>query len=183
MLAILVAGTVGAAAQQPRATATAGASGDRNAFLGTLSFSNTREPISVNADTLEFDYRSRILTYTGDVVVTQGDMKLQSDTLKVALDEHADNRVKEVVADGQVRLSKGARWATGGHAVFDQIQKTVILSQNAELHDGPNQVSGNRVVIYLDQERSVVEGGTGRVKAVLFPSKVDTQAADGGARR
>jgi len=118
-----------------------------------------------------------VLTYKGDVVVLQGDMKLQSDTLVVSLDDHAENKVKEVVADGDVRLSKGDRWATGGHAVFDQANNTVVLSSNAELHDGPNQVTGERVVVYLNEQRSVVDGGTGRVKAVLVPPKNDGASA------
>jgi len=152
------------------------------AFLDSLTFTSTREPISVTADGLEFDYRSRVLTYKGTVVVTQGEMKLESDTLIVSLDEHAENQVKEVIAQGQVRLSQGGRWATGGRAVFDQARGTAVLSNKAELHDGPNQVSGDRVVVYLDEQRSVVEGGSGRVKAVLFPGKGEpTPAAGGGA--
>jgi lipopolysaccharide export system protein LptA len=142
-----------------------------DSLLGALSFTAGRDPIAVSADAMEFDYHSRVLTYTGSVVVTQGDMKLESKSLTVALDDHADNRIKEVVADGQVRLSQGTRWATGGHAVFDQARNTVVLSDNAELHDGPNQVNGDRVVVYLDEERSVVEGGKGRVTAKLFPSQ------------
>jgi len=175
LLAVLASGSPPCRAEEARAATHAPAL-DRQripndaGFLAGFSFTSTREPISVTADGLEFNYRTRVLIYKGNVVVTQGDMKLQSDTLTVALDDHADNRINEVVADGQVRLSKGTRWATGGHAVFDHGQNTVVLSQNAELHDGPNQVSGDRVVVYLDQERSVVEGGTGRVRAVLFPS-------------
>jgi len=142
-----------------------------DSLLGGLSFTAGREPIAVSADALEFDYRSRVLKYTGGVVVTQGDMKLESKSLTVTLDEHADNRVKEVVADGEVRLSKGTRWATGGHAVFDQGNNTVVLSDNAELHDGPNEVKGDRVKVFLNEQRSVVEGGKGRVTAMLFPSQ------------
>jgi lipopolysaccharide export system protein LptA len=74
-----------------------------------------------------------------------------------------------VVADGDVHLWKGTRWATAGRAVFDQTRRTAVLSRDAVLHDGPNEVSGERVVVYLDEQRSVVEGGNGRVKAVLFP--------------
>ena len=143
-------------------------------LLGALSLGSSREPISVSADRLEFDYRTRVLTYKGGVKATQGDMQLQSNTLTVSLDDHNEGRVKEVVAQGDVRLSKGTRWATGGRAVFDQNNRTVTLSEAAVLHDGPNQVSGERVVVYLDEERSVVEGGGGRVKAVLFPPKDTT---------
>jgi len=142
-----------------------------DSLLGALSFTTSRDPIAVSADAMEFDYRSRVLTYKGSVVVTQGDMKLESKRLTVALDDHAENRIKEVVADGQVRLSKGTRWATGGHAVFDQAHNLVVLSDNAELHDGPNEVRGDVVKVYLDEQRSVVEGGKGRVTAKLFPSQ------------
>jgi lipopolysaccharide export system protein LptA len=155
-----------------------GTPGEGDSLLKALSFGSSREPVAVTADALEFDYRSHVLTYKGDVVVTQGTMKLQSDTLTVALDDHAQNQVKEVVADGQVRLSQGARWATAAHAVFDQAHNTVVLSHNAEMHDGPNSVSGDRVIVYLDEARSVVEG---RVKAVLVrPPEEDTPAAAGG---
>ncbi len=149
---------------------------DQDPLLGALSLGSSREPISITADMLEFDYRQRVLTYKGHVTATQGDMKLQSSTLTVSLDDQAEGRVKEVVAEGDVHLEKGTRWATAGRAVFDQTRRTAVLSKDAVLHDGPNQVSGERVVVYLDEERSVVEGGNGRVKAVLFPPKGDTPA-------
>ena len=142
-------------------------------FLGALSFTSGREPIAVTANALEFDYRAHVLTYKGAVVATQGDMKLESETLTVALGEHGPDQLKEVVASGNVRLSKGQRRATAGHAVFDQTRHTVVLSENAVLQDGPNQITGQRVMVYLDEERSVVEGGSGRVQALLFPPQGD----------
>jgi lipopolysaccharide export system protein LptA len=169
MLAVPCAGEeIHATAQAPAAKES---SGGPESLLGSFSFTSKREPISITADALEFDYRPRVLKYKGSVVATQGDMKLESKSLTVTLDAQVENRIKEVVADGQVRLSKGARWATGGRAVFDQDHNTVILSDNAELHDGANLVKGDRVVVYLNEERSVVEGGKGRVTAVLVPSR------------
>jgi lipopolysaccharide export system protein LptA len=169
------------AANQPPARASV--AGTQDPLLGALSFSSSREPISVSANALDFDYRTRVLTYRGDVVATQGDITLQSNTLTVALDTGGQaQHLKEVVAEGAVRLSKGTRWATAGRAVFDQTARTVVLSEDAVLHEGANQVSGERVVVYLDEQRSVVEGGTGRVKAVLYPpaEEAATPAAGGG---
>jgi len=81
-----------------------------------------------------------------------------------------------------VRISKGERVATGGRAVFDQGAQTITLSKAAVLRDGPNEVSGERVVVYLEEERSVVEGGDTRVRAKLFPpsSGDDDAALPGG---
>jgi len=65
-----------------------------------------------------------------------------------------------VVAEGQVRIHKGDRLAEGRRAVFDQAKQTIVLSDGAVLHEGPNQVAGDRIVVYLQEERSVVESGS-----------------------
>lgn len=144
-----------------------------SSLLGGLSFGSQRDPIEVTADRMELDYRSRVLTYAGNVVVTQADLKLESDTLRVVLDTAAQSKaeVKEVVASGNVRMRKGTRWATSGRAIFDNGKRTITLRDNAILHDDANQVRGESVVVYLDEERSVVEGGKGRVQAVLYPKR------------
>ena len=88
-------------------------------------------------------------------------------------------RVQNIVAVGNVRIDQGARWAVGGHAVFDQGQRTLVLTENPVLHDGPNVVAGDRVIVYLDENRSIVEGGRKRVKAVLYPNN-DTNGPNAG---
>jgi len=153
-------------------------------LLGALSFGSSKEPISITAATLDFDYRTKVITYRGNVVATQGDMQLQSNTLTVALDNARGDRLKEVVAEGAVKLSKGSRWATAKRAVFDQVARTVVLSEEAVLHDGQNEVSGERVVVYLDEQRSVVEGGEQkRVKAVLYPPENAAEMIAGEERQ
>ena len=72
---------------------------------------------------------------------------------------------------GNVRIDNGARYATGGRAIFDQGRRTLVLTETPVLHDGQNEVAGDRVIVYLDEDRSVVEGGRKRVKAVLYPGK------------
>jgi lipopolysaccharide export system protein LptA len=145
------------------------------------SFGNRKEPVTVTADKLEYDYKANVIVYRGDVVATQGETKLRSDTLTVTL-AAADKsdapdapgkggqRLQEIVAVGNVRIDNGTRWATGGRAVFEQGNRTFVLTETPVLHDGSNEVVGDRVVVYLDENRSVVEGGRKRVKAVLYPS-------------
>src|SRR5215472_14637664 len=88
-------------------------------------------------------------------------------------------RVQNIVAVGNVRIDQGTRWAVGGQAVFDQGQRTLVLTENPVLHDGPNVVAGDRVIVYLDENRSIVEGGRKRVKAVLYPNS-DTNNPNAG---
>lgn len=153
-------------------------------LLGNFSLAGRQGPISVDADTLELSYRDRVLTYSGNVTVTQGDLRLQSETLTVTLSDDQGDPVEQVVAEGNVRIRKGERSASGGKAVFNQKTRTVQLTRDAVLLDGPNRISGERVVVYLDEERSVVEGGERRVQAVLYPeSRAPAEASAAEAPR
>ena len=141
---------------------------ERGGLLSTLSLNSSRGPVEITAKALEFDYRKLELTYIGDVRVQQGDMTLQADRLRVLLDEGAEELVREIEAEGAVRIAQGERVATGGRAVFDQASRTVTLSDGAVLRQGANEVAGEAVKVYLDEQRSVVEGG---VRARLYPGE------------
>jgi lipopolysaccharide export system protein LptA len=184
------------------------------------------QPITVTSQTLEFDYKSNVVVYRGDVHAAQGDVRLRSDELIIRLvsadqkkngsdhptkgagDDQAKDaptkdgptkdaptkdaqanpssggdtfggrtQLRKVEATGHVRIDQGDRWATGGRADFDQEKRILVLSEDPVLHDGPNQIVGDRVIVYLDENRSVVEGGDKRVKAVLFPDHGQTPGA------
>lgn len=170
-----------AAAATPHAAKAGGFPQD--GLLGGLSLSSDRGPVTIEAKELEFDYRTQTLTYRGEVMVTQGDLTLRSERLRVLLNEEGvgSQRVREVVAEGEVKIGMGERTASGGRAVFDQQAKTVTLSERAVLRDGPNEVTGERVVVYLDERRSIVEGGGAPVRAVLFPPTAAADTAGGKA--
>jgi len=150
-------------------------------LLGGFSLGGERGPVRIDADTMEFDYKTMVLTYRGGVTVAQADMTLKSNVLTVTLTREGQQRPKEVIAEGDVQIVKGTRRASGGRAVFDDAARTVTLSDKARLQDGANEVAGERVVVYLDEQRSVVEGGPERVRAVLHPPEDHGDAALPGA--
>jgi lipopolysaccharide export system protein LptA len=172
-VAVLVAPV--AAVPQPAAadvtTKPAGGASARDSLFGDFSLRSRSEPISVRSDKLEFSYRQRVLEYTGQVVVTQGDLTLKADVLQVTINEDTNDRLQQITASGNVEIAQGKRSAAGGKAVFNQQDRTIILSDGAVLMEGPNKISGDRVIVYLDEERSVVEGGDRRVQALLYPGE------------
>lgn len=146
-------------------------------LLESFSLSSDRGPVRIEAATLEFEYRTGLLTYRGGVEVSQANITLNSDELRLKLDTEDLGHPEEIVARGNVRIVSGDRVATGGRAVFNQSDQTIVLSEDAVLRDGPNEVAGDKIVVFLDEQRSVVEGGENRVRAVLFPSG-DTAESD-----
>jgi len=176
--------------------ADAPADAPKSKFLDATDIGKSKEPIVVTSDRLEYDYRGNVVVYKGGVQATQGKLKITSDTLTVTFAEDKEKekkngqapaegglalgagsaKLKEIVAEGKVRIEDGTRWATGGRAIFDQANRTLVLSETPVLHDGANEVLGDRVIVYLDEDRSVVEGGRKRVKAVLYPDREDKKA-------
>ncbi len=174
-----------------------------NALFQSLSLGSGKGPVRIDSDALELDYKDGLVTYRGHVEVTQNDITLTSDRLLIRYDPAAvrqsdptaaatpkqkgsggdADRIKEIIAEGNVRIRQGIRLAEGRRAVFDQAKQTVVLSDGAVLHDGPNQVAGERVIVYLQEERSVVESGSNtRVKAVLYPGKDEAGGKAGEAK-
>ncbi|MGH7896412.1 MAG: lipopolysaccharide transport periplasmic protein LptA [Candidatus Binatia bacterium] len=145
----------------------AGASG-----FGNLTFTSRKEPIQITSQKLDFDYKNRRTVFRGDVEVVQGDVHLRSDLLTVDYTQDGDQQqLKEVTADGNVKITQGGRKATGNHAVFDQTARTLVLSGNAVLEEGSNQVNGDRIVVHPDDSRMEVLGENRRVKVILFPGQ------------
>lgn len=140
-------------------------------WLSTLQFGRRDLPIEVAADSFEFDYKNHVLRYRGNVRAQQGDVVIQAIEMLVLLDGGRTPQLREVRAKGEVRIVQGDRWAQADEAVFDQNRRTATLAGNVHLHDAANEISGARLVVYLDQNRTVMEGnGATRVKAVFYPA-------------
>lgn len=132
----------------------------------SLQLSTDRGPLDIRADTMELDYKANVIWYRGHVRVTQGSASLSSDVLQVLTTENFED-LHEVIATGNVRMSQGGRWATGNKARLNQVAHTVEMTGSPVIHDGPDEVAGSRILIYLDSQKSVVENA----HAVIFPRK------------
>ena len=188
------ADTAAATDDKPAADAKAAdakAAPDAKPSTGFLTLSGTRskEPITITSDNLEYQYDDGVIIYRGDVLAVQGDVKVKSNELRITLvksdekkpstraatelDSADSSKLQTVVATGSVRIDQGTRWAVAGKATFEQSKRTLVLTENPVVHDGPNEVHGDRIVVYIDENRSIVEGGPKRVKATLIPDKKD----------
>ena len=82
-------------------------------------------------------------------------------------------RIEKIIAlwDVVIMRSDGGI-ARAGKAVFYQNEEKVVLTDNPSVQQGPDLVEGHRIVMYLKENRSVIEGSASkRVKATLFPKE------------
>jgi lipopolysaccharide export system protein LptA len=133
---------------------------------------NKKDPIYITSDWMEVDQKKNTITYKGRVVMVQADMTMRSEALTALYDPEM-KRINQIIAEGKVNASQGDRVATGDRAVFDDKAKTVTLTGNPVMRQGNNQVSGTKVVYFIEQDRAVAEGdGRVRVQATIFPDEL-----------
>jgi len=136
---------------------------------------NKKDPIFITADWMEVDQKQNTITYKGRVVTVQADMTMRSETLTAYYDPEMKG-IKQIVAEGRVNATQGNRVATGEKAVFDDKAKTVTLTGSPVMRQGNSQVSGVKVVYFVEQDRAVAEGdGKVRVQATIFPEELKSR--------
>ncbi len=131
------------------------------------------------------------VTFEGTVKVQQGDLTLTSDRLTILYDEkqgsgngasplkksqkelQSASGIKTIVASGNVKIVQNDRMATAGKATFDNLKRTITLSEGPpRLWQGPDALTAQNIIIYLDENRSELVGGDDTlITAVINPSK------------
>ena len=136
---------------------------------------NKKEPIYITSDWMEVDQKKNTITYKGRVVTIQSEMTMRSETLTAVFDPEM-KQIKQIIADGKVNAVQGNRMATGDKAIFDEKAKTVTLTGNPVMRQGNSQVTGSRIIYYIDQDRAVAEGKDSvRVQVTIFPEELQKE--------
>jgi len=136
---------------------------------------NKKDPIYITSDWMEADQKKNTITYKGRVVTVQADMTMRSEILTAYYDPET-KKISQIVAEGKVNATQGNRVATGEKAVFDDKARTVTLTGSPVMRQGNNQVSGIKVVYFMDEDKATAEGDEKiRVRATIFPEEMQQQ--------
>ena len=134
-----------------------------------FGFTASHAPIDITSDTVEAETKTNRVIFKGNVVAKQEDTTLYANTLTILYDPNT-KKLKEIIAVGNVKVVQLDRRATGQKATFDQDKNKVVLDGDAVVREGANVIRGERITFYVDEERSVVEGGKGsRVSTSITP--------------
>jgi lipopolysaccharide export system protein LptA len=142
------------------------------------------QPLQVDADRLDAYNDKRTVVFSGNVVATQGGRTIRAERLTIYYkdDKKASGQpsasvndsgsIEKIEAKGKVTVLEGGRVATGDAALFEQDAQKITMTGDAVLKEGQNIIKGNRVVIFLEENRGVVEGGENRrVSATIYPGE------------
>jgi LPS-assembly protein len=109
--------------------------------------------VAIDAEHIEFDQKTNVVTATGAVKITRGDMVLTADTVKV-------NRTTEVAdAHGNVVLNDPEGTVTADVLTLDLVQETGGMDRGSVyLNANRYQLTGDRFDKYPGQSYSITNG-------------------------
>lgn len=86
-------------------------------------------PVNLSADKMEADLKGKTVTYSGNVIGVQGDIRLRADMMK------DDSPNSKIYINGKVVVDSPATGTvTGDNAIYDLTKKFVTLSGHVVLH-------------------------------------------------
>ena len=154
------------------------------------------KPIQIDSATLEVRDKQKEATFSGDVVVVQGDTTIKCPTLVVFYGQElgisgaspgtaapkpstpvptSTQNIRKIEARGGVTVTTKDQKATGDFGVYDLQAKTITLTGNVVVSQGDDVIHGERVVVDTVTGNAHIEsanaGGAApsRVRALIQP--------------
>jgi lipopolysaccharide export system protein LptA len=129
-------------------------------------------PVIVDADSLDSFQRQGLAIFKGNVIARQNNSVQYADKMEVYTDSKTD-RVERVVSTGNVRIiTRDCRMGTAERAEYYDAEQRVVLIGNARVWRDADIVTGDRITIFIAEDRSIVEGGKQeRVKAIFYQNQ------------
>ena len=108
---------------------------------------NSNAPISVSSDNMSADTQTKIVTYTGNVIITQADFKLRADKVNVHI---VDGKASLIDGAGNVLFSSTSGNASGDSGIYDLNTKNITLDGKVVLTKEKNVMRGTHLVMNMD---------------------------------
>jgi len=168
-------------------------------FLPGAQGQDQDQPIQIDAKSLEVHDKSKTATFSGNVKVVQGETTMTCKILVVFYGQELGvagsqvasakptagvvpdaQNIRRIEARGGVTVLNKDQTASGDLGVYDLASKTITLTGNVVVTQGPNVIHGERVIVDTVTGNAHVEAAPGapqgRVRALIIPQK----GANGG---
>jgi len=158
--------------------------------VSILPGGDSKSPISIDADKLDYFQKEGRAVYDGNVLVVQGDTRLSCSKLTIFMETSqaqakpaggappaagadASSRLKHMDCAGPVTVRSKTQTATADSGAYDKGRNDVVLSGHVVLTDGRNVTKGDRLIYDLASGQAVVQGGSTRVHGLFLPGGAD----------
>ncbi len=136
-------------------------------------------PINIAADKFVADENAKTGTWSGNVVITQGDMRMRANSVRMNV-VGKDNKPDKIFAQGNVVVdSPTSGTVTGDNGIYDVVQRSVNLTGHVVLTKQNNSMRGAQMTVNLVTGIATLGGGaaapgtasqSGRVQGIFTPA-------------
>ena len=132
------------------------------------------KPIEITSERMRSEEGGKKIIFSGNVISNWDDLKITSDILEIYNSEDK-KETNEIIAIGNVVITRGTKKAKGDRAVYLSKQQKIILtgSPKATAWDDKNTVHGKEMIFLLNKDRFVVND---RVRMTIYPKDKDASA-------
>ena len=127
-------------------------------------------PVSIVSDSLSVNQSEGFATFTGDVLATQGDLRLAAAEVTVRYVEGSQD-IQTITATGGVTLTSPTEAAEAKEAVYTIATGAVEMTGDVLLTQGQSAISGQRLVLDVRTGLGRMEG---RVQTIFTPAQGQT---------
>jgi len=129
-------------------------------------------PIHISADRMTSTEKTNQVVFSGAVDARQADVRIRTDEMTVyytpadknsgtpGQTKSATQQVEKMICIGNVEITRGEWLGTSQKMTYLSKERQVILTDDAKAWQGRNMVSGDKIIYYLDEQRSEVVGDT-----------------------
>ena len=151
-----------------------------------------QKEMTILLESAEIDRRAGTVVYEGNVILTQGTLKIEADRLMILRN---GDTLEKAVAEGdraryqqQIEVGKPLTTALGNRIDYYTGERRIIITGDAELEQEGNIFSGERITYDMATETVRADGTTaesstdstdedsGRIKVVIQPPKPESES-------
>jgi lipopolysaccharide export system protein LptA len=122
-------------------------------------------PIDITGDRLEVE--NDVATFSGNVRAVQGPAILTAERLVADLDDKGS--FTKIRAQGTVRYSNGKEAITGARALFDDVARTITISENVVVTQGEHVMTGGELIYWVDTGKILFTAPAGkRIRGIFY---------------
>lgn len=136
--------------------------------------SDASQPIRLLADKATYSERTGVTSYSGNVIIEQGTLKITADNITLNLDDKRS--IKTAVATGRpatmqqvVTQEKGLAKGRANRIDYNALTGIITLTGNAKLTQAGASFSGNTIRYSLKLGDVEANAGDGRRVELVFP--------------
>jgi len=147
------------------------------------------QPINVSSVAQHAKMKTNTITFSDDVLLTQGTIRITSDKLIVIRGELPNHEI--MIAEGKVATfyqtqEDGKPFDAEANEIhYDVAKAKITLTGNAQIKQLDSQINGSKITYFLETEEIVVESKNNkqRVNTVFLPAQFEKDNSNKPAKQ